>query len=113
MIPMADGGEGTVEAILSAVCGEKIKIKVTDPLGRSIEAAYGLIDKGKTAIIEMAAASGLTLLRDEERNPRITSTQGTGILIRDALNRGVNKILLGIGGSAGLPYFECSNKLRA
>ena len=100
MIPMADGGEGTVEAILCAVRGEKIKIDVTDPLGRSIEAAYALIDEGETAIIEMAAASGLTLLNNQERNPRVTSTQGTGMLIRNALDLGVKKILLGIGGSA-------------
>ena len=100
MIPMADGGEGTVEAILSAVDGVKVKVKVTDPLGRPIETAYGLIDNGATAIIEMASASGLPLLRDEERNPLMTSTYGTGLLIRDALERGVNKILLGIGGSA-------------
>lgn len=100
MIPMADGGEGTVEAILCAVHGEKIMINVTDPLGRTIAAAYALIDKGETAIIEMAAASGLTLLSHQERNPRVTSTQGTGLLIRDALDHGVKKILLGIGGSA-------------
>ena len=100
MIPMADGGEGTVEAILCAVRGEIIKIDATDPLGRSIEATYALIDEGETAIIEMAAASGLTLLSNQERNPRVTSTQGTGILIRNALDRGVKKILLGIGGSA-------------
>ena len=100
MIPMADGGEGTVEAILCAVRGEKIMIDVTDPLGRSIEAAYALIDEGETALIEMAVASGLTLLNNQERNPRVTSTQGTGILIRNALDRGVKKILLGIGGSA-------------
>jgi len=100
MIPMADGGEGTVEAILSAVCGVEVKVKVIDPLGRPIEASYGLIDNGSTAIIEMAAASGLTLLADEEKKPSITSTYGTGLLIKDALERGVNKILLGIGGSA-------------
>ncbi len=100
MIPMADGGEGTVDALLCAVKGEKIEINVTDPLGRPIKATYGLIDDGATAVIEMAAASGLTLLRHEERNPRITSTQGTGVLIKDALDRGVKKILLGIGGSA-------------
>jgi glycerate kinase len=100
MIPMADGGEGTVDAILCAVRGERIKIKVTDPLGRLIEAVYALIDEGETALIEMAAASGLTLLSNQERNPRITSTQGTGLLIRDALDHGVKKILLGIGGSA-------------
>ncbi|GAB6156240.1 glycerate kinase [Desulfosporosinus burensis] len=100
MIPMADGGEGTVEAILSAADGVKVKVKVTDPLGRPIETSYGLIDRGATAIIEMAAASGLPLLRDDERNPLVTSTYGTGLLIRDALERGVTKILLGIGGSA-------------
>lgn len=100
MIPMADGGEGTVEAILSATDGVKVKVKVTDPLGRPIDATYGLIDNGATAIIEMASASGLPLLRDEERNPLVTSTYGTGLLICDALERGVNKILLGIGGSA-------------
>ncbi|WP_407308588.1 glycerate kinase [Desulfosporosinus sp. SB140] len=100
LIPMADGGEGTVEAILSAVQGRKVEVRVKDPLGRLTSVAYGLIDQDKTAIIEMAAASGLPLLRVEERDPRITSTQGTGELIRDALDRGVNKILLGIGGSA-------------
>lgn len=100
MIPMADGGEGTVEAILCAVHGKRIMIDATDPIGRTIGAAYALIDEGETAIIEMAAASGLTLLSNQERNPRVTSTQGTGILIRDALDRGVKKILLGIGGSA-------------
>jgi len=100
LIPMADGGEGTVEAILCAVRGETIKIQVTDPLGRSIEAMYALIDEGETALIEMASASGLTLLSLQERNPRVTSTHGTGMLIKDALDRGVKKILLGIGGSA-------------
>lgn len=100
LIPMADGGEGTVEAILSAVKGVRVKVDVTDPLGRPIEAAYGLIDNGATAIIEMAAASGLPLLNDSERNPLVTSTYGTGLLIRDALERGVSKVLLGIGGSA-------------
>ncbi|AET68959.1 glycerate kinase [Desulfosporosinus orientis DSM 765] len=100
LIPMADGGEGTVEAILSAVPGEKVKVQVTDPLGRPIEAIYGLIEGGSTAIIEMAAASGLTLLSEAEKNPRLTSTYGTGLIIKDALERGVKKILLGIGGSA-------------
>ncbi|HZK54864.1 MAG TPA: glycerate kinase [Desulfosporosinus sp.] len=100
LIPMADGGEGTVDAILCAVRGEKVTIEVTDPLGRSIEAAYALIDEGETALIEMASASGLTLLSQEERNPLVTSTQGTGLLIKNALDRGVKKILLGIGGSA-------------
>lgn len=100
MIPMADGGEGTVDAVLCAVRGEKIKVNTTDPLGRPIKALYGLIDDGETAVIEMAAASGLTLLQTQERNPCQTSTLGTGVIIKDALNRGVKKILLGIGGSA-------------
>ncbi|MDP4158354.1 MAG: glycerate kinase [Bacillota bacterium] len=100
MIPMADGGEGTVDAILCAVGGEKIEVNTADPLGRSIKASYGLIDHGATAVIEMAAASGLTLLKYQERNPSQTSTLGTGLLIKDALDRGVKKILLGIGGSA-------------
>ncbi|TGE32273.1 glycerate kinase [Desulfosporosinus sp. Sb-LF] len=100
MIPMADGGEGTVDALLSAVRGIRIEVNSTDPLGRPIRACYGLIDNGATAIIEMAAASGLTLLSSWERNPLLTTTQGTGVLIRDALDRGVKKILLGIGGSA-------------
>lgn len=100
LIPMADGGEGTVEAILAAVKGRMVEVRVKDPLGRLRSASYGLIDHDKTAIIEMAAASGLPLLRVEERDPRITTTQGTGDLIKDALDRGVKKILLGIGGSA-------------
>ena len=100
LIPMADGGEGTVDAILSAAGGRKIEVKVKDPLGRLISAAYGLIDDDKTAIIEMAAASGLPLLRLDERNPLLASTGGTGELIRDALDKGVTKILMGIGGSA-------------
>lgn len=100
MIPMADGGEGTVDAILCAVKGEKIEVNTTDPLGRPIKASYGLIEDGGTAVIEMAAASGLTLLRPKERNPRQTSTLGTGVMVKDALDRGVKKILLGIGGSA-------------
>lgn len=100
LIPMADGGEGTVEAVLAAAGGESVGLEVTDPLGRRIKAAYGLIDGGQTAIIEMAAASGLPLLSNNERNPLLASTMGTGELIRDALERGVKKILIGIGGSA-------------
>lgn len=100
LIPMADGGEGTVEAVLSAVPGERVKVQTTDPLGRPLEAVYGLIDGGSAAVIEMAAASGLPLLSEGEKNPRLTTTYGTGLLIKDALERGVKKILLGIGGSA-------------
>jgi glycerate 2-kinase len=97
-VPIADGGEGTVDAILHAKNGQRVACKVMDPLGRFINTHYGII--GNTAIIEMAAASGIMLISDEEKNPRLTSTYGTGQMIRSALDKGVNKIVLGIGGSA-------------
>lgn len=97
-VNVADGGEGTVGAIVQALQGEMIVAEVKDPLGRSIRATYGLA--GKMAIIEMAAASGLPLLLEEERNPMQTSTYGTGELIMDAINRGCEHLLVGIGGSA-------------
>ena len=97
-VNVADGGEGTVEAIVDALGGEIVKAKVTDPLGREIEACYGIA--GETAIIEMAAASGLPLLQPQERNPWLTSTYGTGEMIMDAIQRGCRKFLVGIGGSA-------------
>jgi glycerate kinase len=99
-IPLADGGDGTVEAIVEAVQGEYITAIVRDPLFRDINAKYGIIDNGKTAVIEMAAASGITLLADDEKNPLKTTTYGTGQLIKDAVERGCRKIILGIGGSA-------------
>ena len=97
-VNVADGGEGTVEAIVDALGGEIVVAKVSDPLGRPIEARYGIA--GKTAIIEMAAASGLPLLKTEERNPWVTSTYGTGEMIMDAIARGCRQFLVGIGGSA-------------
>lgn len=97
---MADGGEGTAEAIVSTRQGEWAEAEVLDPLMRPIRARYGLIDKGETAVIEMATASGLTLLSEDERNPLKTSTYGTGQLIADSLARGCRKLLIGIGGSA-------------
>lgn len=97
-VNVADGGEGTVEAIVDALGGEIEHITVSDPLGRPIQARYGIA--GKKAIIEMAAASGLTLLSSEERNPWITSTYGTGEMIMDAIQRGCSQFLIGIGGSA-------------
>jgi len=97
-VPIADGGEGTVDAILHAKHGQRVDCIVKDPLGRSINSYYGIIDN--TAIIEMAAASGITLLSEDEKDPRMTSTYGTGQMIRSALEKGVNKIILGIGGSA-------------
>lgn len=98
--PMADGGEGTVESVIDATGGEMVRIRVMDPLMREIESFYGITGDGSTAIIEMAAASGLELLKPGERDPWVTTTYGTGQLIRNALEKGCNKILLGIGGSA-------------
>ena len=98
-IPVADGGEGFTDAMLAACGGERHSLTVSDPLGRPVKAAYGILPDG-TAVIETAAASGLPLLAPEERNPLLTSTSGTGELIRDALDRGCRNVLLGLGGSA-------------
>ncbi len=100
LIPVADGGEGTVDALLLASGGDKRHLKVHDPLMREIEAYYGLLADGQTAVVEMAAASGLCLLSEDERNPMLTSTCGTGELILGAIHAGVKKIIIGIGGSA-------------
>ena len=97
-VNVADGGEGTVEAIVEALGGEIVKATVSDPLGHPIQVSYGIA--GEKAIIEMAAASGLPLLQPEERNPWITSTYGTGEMIMDAIQRGCRQFLVGIGGSA-------------
>ena len=99
-IPMADGGEGTVDALLAATGGKRRLSEVSDPLGKRITAQWGVLGDGCTAVIEMAAASGLTLQAAEQRNPRITSTHGTGELMRAVLDAGLRKIILGIGGSA-------------
>lgn len=98
--PVADGGEGTAELLTHATHGHLITETVSDPLGRPIEATYGVSGDGKTAFIEMAKASGLVLLLHEERNPLLTSTVGTGELINSALRRGVQTVVLCIGGSA-------------
>lgn len=98
-VPIADGGEGTVDAFLTAAGGQKITARVKDPLFREINAYYGILADHTTAIIEMATASGLPLV-EHEKNPRLTTTYGTGQLIVDALNRGCRKIIIGIGGSA-------------
>lgn len=100
LVPIADGGEGTVEAIVKGTGGKYVNIVVHDPLMRKIDSFYGITGNGKTAIIEMAAASGLTLLKPEERNPCITTTYGTGELIKDALLKGCSTIITGMGGSA-------------
>ena len=98
VVPVADGGEGTVEAVVGATGGEIVTARVTDPLGNKIDATYGI--SGDTAVIEMAAASGLPLVPEDKRNPWLTTSYGTGELIRDAINRGCRKFLIGIGGSA-------------
>ncbi|HDR90262.1 MAG TPA: glycerate kinase [Bacteroidetes bacterium] len=100
VLPVADGGEGTVEALVHAGKGKFINSRVCDPLGRPVVARWGLIDGGSTAVVEMAAASGLELLEPAERNPWYTSTYGTGELIREALDRGCREIIVGMGGSA-------------
>lgn len=100
VLAIADGGEGMAEAISEGVGGEMVSVVVRDPLGRKIEARYALINEGTTAVIAMSSASGLTLLKPEERNPLIASTFGTGELIADALERGCREIIMGLGGSA-------------
>lgn len=99
-VPIADGGDGTAESILAARDGRWVELEVHDPLMRPVQSRYGLIDDGRTAVIEMAEASGLRLLETCERNPMKTSTFGTGELLRDALERGCKTIIMGIGGSA-------------
>jgi glycerate 2-kinase len=99
-VPLADGGEGTAKALTRHAGGEFVSAKVFDPLGRTIEASYGLSPDHKTAFIELASASGLWLLDLNERDPGKTTSYGTGQLIADAIRRGVKHIILGIGGSA-------------
>lgn len=99
-VPMADGGEGTVQSLVDATGGQIIQAKVTGPLGKEVEAFYGILGDGKTAVIEMAAASGLHQVPMDERNPLITTTRGTGELILKALDQKVKHIIIGIGGSA-------------
>jgi glycerate 2-kinase len=99
-IPMADGGEGTLEALVSSTNGEFKSVEAVDPLGRPIKGKYGVLGNGRTAVIEMAAVSGLLLLKNEERNPLFTTTFGTGQLIRHALESGCEELIIGIGGSS-------------
>ena len=99
VVPLADGGEGTVDAVQRARGGTLRYARVRDPLGRPIEAAYLLLDDG-TAVVEMAAASGLPLLAPQERDPLRASTHGTGDLIAAALDAGARRLLIGVGGSA-------------
>lgn len=99
-VPMADGGEGTVQSLIDATGGTLIQKEVTGPLGTPVLAQYGILGDGKTGVIEMASASGIHHVTKETKNPLITTTYGTGELIRDCLKRGITEIILGIGGSA-------------
>ncbi|MCW3105854.1 MAG: glycerate kinase [Segetibacter sp.] len=120
--PIGDGGDGTGELIIKKCGGSLIDSEVNDPLGRNINASFGLIDEGKTAIIEMADASGLRLLRPEDLNPLLATSYGTGEQIKIALDKGARKIIIGMGGSAtvdggsgilkalGLRFLDANNK---
>lgn len=99
-VPMADGGEGTVQSLVDASGGQLYQKKVTGPLGTSVTAVYGIMGDGSTGVIEMASASGIHHVNQNTRNPLITTTYGTGELIRECIDRGMNKIIIGIGGSA-------------
>ncbi len=99
IVPIADGGEGTTDAVLKVTEGEKRTITVTGPLGEPVEASFGLLPGGR-AVIEMAEASGLPLVPEDQRDPLKTTTYGTGELIKAALEAGCEEILIGIGGSA-------------
>ena len=100
VFPLADGGEGTVDAMVQGLHGRIVPVTVTGPLGTKIESRYGLLPDTKTAVIEMADASGLTLVPPEKRNPLHTTTYGLGELIRAALDDGCRRFIIGIGGSA-------------
>ena len=100
IVPMADGGEGTAEAICQARAGSWLKCKAHDPIGREIEARYGWIEDGKLAVMEMSEAAGMRRLSENERDPVRATTFGVGEMILDAANRGANEIIIGLGGSA-------------
>ena len=101
-VPVADGGEGTMQTLVDALCGEYVTCQVYDPLMRTITSSYGIIHQNgeNTAIIDMASASGITLISEKERDPFITTTYGTGQLIADAYSRGCRHFIVGVGGSA-------------
>lgn len=99
-VPMADGGEGTVEALLRSLDGQGITCMVTGPLvTQQVSTYFAIVDYGRTAVLEMAKANGIHLLAAEQRNPMLTSTYGTGEMIKQALDRGIEKIIIGLGGS--------------
>lgn len=98
--PLADGGEGTTDALIEGLSGEKVPLTVTGPLGAPVEAYYGLIPQSNTAIMEMAMASGITLVHRDELDPMRCTTYGVGEMIRDAIQKGIRNFIIGIGGSA-------------
>src|SRR3990170_8208969 len=100
LLPLADGGPGPVDALVEATGGRYVETEVHDPLGRSVRARWGALGDGRSAVIEMAAASGLTLVAPEERDPRHASTLGTGELVRAALDAAYRRVIVGVGGSA-------------
>jgi len=100
LVPLADGGDGTVETLVLATSGSRRTLAVTGPLGDSVDATYGVLGDGTTAVVEMAAASGLAFVPPDRRDPRVATTRGTGELLRDALDTGFARIIVGIGGSA-------------
>jgi len=99
-VPIADGGDGTVEALVAAAGGERRSVRVTGPLGEAVDATYGVLDGGETAVIEMAQAAGLVLVPPDRRDPARTTTAGVGELLRYALDAGARRFLVGVGGSA-------------
>jgi glycerate kinase len=100
LVPVADGGDGTLKALLDCTGGQVFRSAVIGPLGQPLEAMWGVMGDGQTAVVEMARASGLALVPPGRRDPRITTTHGTGQIIKEALDRGFNRIIVGLGGSA-------------
>ncbi len=100
VFPLADGGEGTVEALTLGMGGKLESVKVTGPLGKQVEASYGILESEKTAVLDVSRAAGITLVKPHERNPLYTTTYGVGELICDAIQKGCRHFIIGIGGSA-------------
>ena len=98
--PLADGGEGTADALIEGLNGERIDLTVTGPMGSPVSCYYGYIKESSTAIMEMASAAGITLVPDEEKNPLLATTYGVGEMIANAMELGCRNFIIGIGGSA-------------
>ena len=100
LVPVADGGDGTLNALVDSTGGQQFRSIVTGPLGQPLEASWGVMGDGRTAVIEMARPSGLALLPPRNRDPRVTTTRGTGEIIKEAVDKGFVRIIVGLGGSA-------------